>query len=107
VLGRALIELKRGDSGETHDSGVGPDVWLEVVAKGCAQITFLKCSKVMEEGRLSCVRRCLIAKSKNRGKLYASFAFMSMYTIDWNPIQVHSSLTVFLSSSVFFRTACL
>jgi len=31
VLGRALIELKRGDSGETHDSGVGPDVWLEVV----------------------------------------------------------------------------
>jgi hypothetical protein len=30
---------------------VGPDVWLEVVAKGCAQITFLKCSKVMEEGK--------------------------------------------------------
>ena len=51
MLGRALIELTRGDSGETHDSGVGPDVWLEVVAKGCAQITFLKCSKVMEEGK--------------------------------------------------------
>eukprot|EP01046_Picozoa_sp_COSAG06_P017424 COSAG06_NODE_1183_length_10357_cov_17.781244_13_plen_72_part_00 len=67
MLGRALIELKRGDSGETHDSGVGPDVWLEVVAKGCAQITFLKCSKVMEEGKArEEKKRRQLSRSKNK-----------------------------------------